>query len=170
MNPVEVFALQFLWFLAAWVTVALLFVGPAIARLHPDDALSVWLAPQMFRVLGAGLLVSNLAPDLPRAFAAPTAAGDSLTAILALLSVIGLRRRWPIARHIAWACTIVGSADLMIALPHAAAVQAARYLTAQWYVPALGVPLMIVCHAMAFRTLVRGRSREGNASAANVAP
>jgi hypothetical protein len=45
--------------------------------------------------------------------------------------------------------------DLAIALPHAARIEAARFLAAQWYVPALGVPLMIVSHLMAFRALLR---------------
>jgi hypothetical protein len=73
---------------------------------------------------------------------------------LALISIIGLRRGWGLARRIAWACNVVGLADLGIAVSHATMIGAARFLAAQWYVPALGVPLMIVSHIMALRTLV----------------
>lgn len=160
MSPVTVFVLQFAWFVVAWAAVAAFFVAPWVSRLHPDDALSVWLAPQLFRVLGVGLLVPNLAPEMPRSFAAPTALGDSLTAVLALAAVVALRRRWHGGRALAWACSIVGGVDLAIALPHAARVEAARFLAAQWYVPALGVPLMIVSHLMAIRALLRNRPPE----------
>jgi hypothetical protein len=129
-------------------------VQPELRALPSDDALAMWIAPQLFRVLGVGLLVPNLSPGMPVEFAAPTAIGDSITAVLALASVVALRRRAPRARTIAWVCTVVGLADLAIALPHAASIGAARYLHTQWYVPALGVPLMIVCHVMALRNLL----------------
>jgi hypothetical protein len=157
MSPVAAFVLQFLWFLLAWSVIATLLVAPAIARLAHDDALAVVMTPQLFRVLGVGLLVPNLAPEMPLAFAVPTAVGDATTAVLALLAVVALRRRWPSAHAIAWACNLVGVADLAIAVPHAARVQAARFLFAQWYVPALGLPLMIVSHTLALRMLARGR-------------
>jgi hypothetical protein len=165
MNPAPLFVFQFVWFLAAWSVLAALFAVPKLRDFAEDDALAICIAPQMFRVLGVGLLVSNLAPELPRSFALPTAIGDSLTAMLAMFAVVALRRRWNAARAAAWACTIVGSADLAIALPHAAAIGAAQYLTAQWYVPTLGVPLMIVSHVMAFRILLAGRNASTRARA-----
>ena len=45
-------------------------------------------------------------------------------------------------------------------MTHAVFIQAASYLYGQWYVPALGVPLMIVCHGMAFKTLI-ARKHDG---------
>ena len=153
MDPSPFFAAQFLWFLCAWSVVAIVFVAPKLRQLPANDALAIAIAPQLFRVLGVGLLVPALAPGMPRSFALPTALGDSATAVLALLAVIALRERWPIARAAAWACNLVGAADLLAALPHAAAVRASTYLAAQWYVPVLVVPLMIVSHAMSFRLL-----------------
>jgi hypothetical protein len=160
-NPAPIFAFQFLWFLAAWSAIAALFVWPKLRQLDEEDALAVCITPQLFRVLGAGLLVPNLAPGMPHEFAIPTAIGDSTTSILAMLAVVALRRGWGIGRNAAWACSIVGAADLAIALPHAATIGAAQYLTAQWYVPTLGVPLMIVSHAMTIRILLE---RGGGAS------
>ena len=88
-------------------------------------------------------------------FAQSTAAGDATTAVLALLAFIALRKRHRHARVLSWAVTLVGSADLAITLVQAILVQAAVYLEAQWYVPALGVPLMIVAHVNALRLLVK---------------
>ena len=157
MNSVYLFNFQFLWFLVVWATIANLFLVPMVERLEQNDQLSVLLTPQLFRVLGLGHLVQNLAPALPRSFALPTAIGDCLTALLALISIIALRQRWASAYSFALACNIVGSIDFGIALPHAAIVKAADFLTGQWYVPVVVVPLMIVSHGMVFRTLFRHR-------------
>jgi hypothetical protein len=159
MNPLPLFAFQFLWFLAAWSAIASLFVYPKLRELPEEDALAFCVVPQLFRVLGVGLLVPALSPGLPHEFAIPTAIGDSLTAALAMVAVIALRKRWPSARKAAWACNVVGAADLAIALPHAAAIGAANHLATQWYVPTLAVPLMIVSHVMAFRFLLETRRR-----------
>lgn len=157
MNPVPLFVVQFLWFLAAWAVLGVQFALPALRHRARADAVALCSAPQMFRVLGLGLLVPNLAPGLPRAFALPTAVGDGVTAGLALAAVVALRRRWRAGWALAWACHVVGVADLCLALPHAAAIGAAQFLTAQWYVPALVVPLMIVSHGIAVVLLLERR-------------
>lgn len=43
---------------------------------------------------------------------------------------------------------------MAVSLTQAARVEAARYLAAQWFVPAVMVPRMIVCHVMALRSLI----------------
>ena len=158
MEPFAIFVVQFLWFLLAWTLIACFVVWPWTARLAPDARLSAWIAPEMFRVLGLGLLVPNLAPGMSTEFAASTAAGDSLTALLAALAFTGLRRGWPAARSLAWACTIVGSIDLLIAFPHAAAAGAIAHMAAQWYVPVFAGPILVICHVACLILLLRGRS------------
>lgn len=120
MEPLVIFVAQLVWLLFAWSLVACLAVWPWSARLSPDARLAVFIAPEMFRVLGLGLLVPNLSPGMPAGFATATAAGDSLTAVLAALAFTGLRRGWRPARALAWACTVVGTLDLVVAFPHAA--------------------------------------------------
>ena len=39
-------------------------MGGAVAGLDVHDALSIWIAPHLFRVLGLGLIVQNLSPGL----------------------------------------------------------------------------------------------------------
>ena len=161
MNSAYLFVIQFVWFLVVWFTIAKIFVEPFIERFDINDQLSICLLPQLFRVLGIGLLVQNLAPDLPYSFALPTAIGDSLTSILALISIIALNKRWPSARFLALVCNVVGSLDLAIALPHAAVIKAVTYLTGQWYIPAAIVPLMIVSHAMTWRIIFAAGLKSG---------
>jgi hypothetical protein len=155
-EPLVIFVLQFLWFLLAWSLIAYFLLWPWSARLSPDARLSVWVAPEMFRVLGTGLLVHNLSPGMPMEFAAATAAGDSLTALLAALAFTGLRKGWPSARGLAWACSIVGSVDLLVAFPHAATTGAISHMAAQWYVPVFVGPTLVICHVACFVLLIRG--------------
>ena len=159
MDPLPIFVLQLGWFLAAWAALAYFVVWPWSRRLSPNAGLSVWVAPQMFRVLGLGLLVPNLAPAMPRDFAVATAVGDSLTAGLALLAFVGLHRGWGAARGLTWACMLVGSLDLLVAFPHAVRTGAMAHLAAQWYVPVFAGPVMIVSHGAGFLALLRGRGR-----------
>jgi uncharacterized protein (DUF58 family) len=157
MEPLAIFVLQFLWFLFAWSLIAYFLLWPWSARLSPGARLSVWVAPEMFRVLGLGLLVQNLSPGMPMEFAASTAIGDSLTALLAALAFTGLRRGWSSGRGLAWACSIVGSLDILIAFPHAASTGAISHMAAQWYVPIFAGPPLVVCHVASFVLLIRGR-------------
>ncbi len=159
MNPLPVFVIQLLWFLLAWSVIAVLFIEPRLRGRDLNDRLSVWVAPHLFRVLGLGLLVEQLSPGLSKDFAATTAVGDFITAVLALVSLLALRGRWTLAIPLVWVFNIFGSVDLLIALPGAVRAEAASHMHAQWYVPALGVPLMIVAHVMVFRTLLSPGSR-----------
>lgn len=157
MEPIVFFVLQFLWFLFAWCLITYFVLWPRSAILSPDTRLSVWVAPEMFRVLGIGLLVPNLSPGMPAAFALTTAAADSLTAVLAACAFVGLQRGWGAARGLAWACTLVGSLDALMAFPHAASTGAITHLAAQWYVPVFVGPPLVICHVVCFILLARGR-------------
>ncbi len=159
MEPIVFFVVQFLWLLIAWSLITYFLVWPWSASLSPDARLSVFVAPEMFRVLGVGLLVPNLSPGMPAEFANATAAADSLTAVLAALAFLGLRRGWRSARGLAWACTLVGSIDLLIAFPHAASTGAIAHLATQWYVPVFAGPPLVICHVLCFILLIRSPAR-----------
>lgn len=124
MEPLALFVVQLLWFSFAWSLITYFVLWPRSATLPPDERLSLWIAPEMFRVLGVGLLVPSLSPGMPLEFAVPTAVADSATALLAAAAFAGLRRGWAAARGLAWACTVVGSLDLLVAFPHAASTGA----------------------------------------------
>ena len=78
-------------------------------------------------------------------------------AALAAAAFLGLRRGWGAARGLAWACTLVGSLDLLIAFPHAASTGAISHLATQWYVPVFAGPPLVICHVVCFILLVRSR-------------
>ena len=158
-----VFVLQLVWFTVVFAVVARLVVWPWSQRLRPAHAVALWIGPQMSRVLGLGLLVDNLAPGMPMEFAIPTAIGDSTTAVLALFAFVSLRKEHRIGFVIAWACTIVGVADGLHAMVTAARLQVAGNLAAQWYVPAVNIPLMAICHVAGIFALLAAR-KSRNAS------
>jgi hypothetical protein len=156
---VAIFVVQLLWFVAAWSAIARLVIWPWSRRLAEPERLALFVAPQMFRVLGLGLLAENLSPGMPREFAVATATGDSLTAALALAAFVGLRRGWRAARGLTWGATLVGIGDLAIAFPHAVHTGAVAHLAAQWWVPVFAGPIMIVAHAACLAVLL-GAGRE----------
>ena len=156
------FMTQFLWFLVVWSLLVYFVVWPWSLRLTTDMRLRFWIAPQMFRALGLGLLVPQLSPGLSNSFAIPTAAIDFLTAILALLAFVGMYRRWRLALPLTWACTIIGLSDLLIAFSIAPFIGVTDHLAAQWFVPALVGPLMIVAHVAGLATLLWSRTLSGN--------
>ena len=159
LDPLAVFILQFLWFLFAWSLITYFVLWPWSATLSPLARLSAWVAPEMFRVLGLGLLVPNLSPGMPPEFAMTTAVADCLTALLAACAFLGLQRGWGAARILTWACTLVGSLDVLIAFPHAASTGAIAHLATQWYVPVFAGPPLVICHVVCFVLLIRGHSR-----------
>ena len=78
-----------------------------------------------------------------------------LTGVLALLAIIALRSRWPIAVALVWLFNVVGTVDLANALRH---VDVAPRFGAAWYIPTMLVPLLLVTHFLIFkRLLVRRR-------------
>lgn len=165
MEALPIFVLQLGWFLLVWSAIARFVVWPWSQGLSPAAAVCVWVAPEMFRVLGLGLLVPSLSPGMPREFAVATAIGDSITATLALSAFVGLLRGWRSARGLAWACTLVGLVDLGVAFPHAMRTGAIAHLAAQWYVPVFAGPPMVVAHVACLIALWRTRGRAPRASA-----
>jgi hypothetical protein len=152
-----IFVAQFWWFTACWAAIALLVVAPNVRALPRDRQLAVWIAPEMFRVLGLGLLVPTLSPGMPREFAIATAIGDSITAVLSLVAFVALLQGWRARRAFAWAASLVGAVDLMIAFPHALRSGALPHLHAQWFVPVFAGPIMVVAHVACIATLIRTR-------------
>jgi hypothetical protein len=144
--PAAVFVAQIAWFSIVFAVIARLVVWPWSARLDPSRRAALWIAPQMSRALGLGLLVPNLSPGMPAAMAVPTAIGDMATAVLALAAFVTLHRGQRAGLWLGWACMTVGILDGVHAMTTAARLQVAENLAAQWYVPAVNIPVLVVCH------------------------
>src|SRR5262249_31057613 len=68
------------------------------------------------RVNGLMFLMPGLvSPQLPRAFAVPTAYGDLIASVLALLALAGLRYGSAAAMPVLWLFNVVGLLDLIYA-------------------------------------------------------
>ena len=157
MDTLTVFALQLILSLAVYALIARWYVSPWLATKPIRLALIALTLPHAFRHLGLAFLVPGLvAPELPSSFAAAAAYGDFLSGLLALLTLVALRRRWRLALPLAWLFNIVGSMDLVNALRQADAVP---HLLTTWYIPTFWVPLLLTTHAMSFARLLRHASR-----------
>ncbi|MEE8291146.1 MAG: hypothetical protein V3U27_14135 [Candidatus Tectomicrobia bacterium] len=153
MDSLQVFGLQLLLSLLGYGLIARWYVAPRLAALPRHDALIPLLFLHAFRHVGLVFLVpAVVAPALPLGFALFAAYGDLLAGLLALLAIVALRNRWPLALALTWLFNIEGTLDLLNALRHADAVPS---LGSAWYIPTMVVPALLVTHFMIFAMLVK---------------
>lgn len=140
--------------LVAWTIIAIVHVGPWLARCSRRDALLAVLTPQMFRHVGALALFPGIGA-VPAAWSVPLAWGDAATAILAALAMIALHRDSGAAIPLAWGATVFGTLDLLHNGMNAAWLGVAPSLGPIAFVVVIAVPGMLVAHVLALRTLLR---------------
>lgn len=138
----------------AWGTVAQRYLWPKLRVLPRNEALRPILILHSFRFIGLAFLVPGVvSPELPSAFAHPTAYGDLAAATLALLSLATLRTSAGVV--IAWLFNLWGTFDLLSAFYHGNSVRLIPgQLGAAYFIPTVLVPLMLITHALAFRILL----------------
>jgi hypothetical protein len=145
----------------AWGIVAARYIWPQLRLRQRAEALRPLLILHSFRFLGLAFLVPGVvSPDLPLAFAQSAAYGDITAAILALLSLLSLSRGAGVV--IVWIFNLWGSADLLNAFYQAnAAGLLPGQLGAAYFIPTLGVPLLLITHTLAFRILLQHQNESG---------
>lgn len=132
------------------------YIVPVLDKRSRGDAITLLAFIHCFRYLGLSFLLPGVvAADLSPAFALPTAYGDLLTAILALVSVIGLQNHWRIATSLVWVFNTVGTLDLLNALPQGLTRIHAGQLGGAYYIPVIIVPALLVSHFLIFRILLK---------------
>jgi len=137
------------------------YLWPAIKNRAPAIALTPLLLYACLRVNGLMFLMPGLvSPELPRAFAMPTAYGDLAAAVLALLAVACLRGGGAAALPMVWLFNVVGMLDLIYAnvstfMDHVDPT----YLGVSYYLAVLNVPAMVIVHVLIFVYLVRSPAR-----------
>jgi len=152
-----IFVLQFLMSLTVYALIARWFITPWLSKKSKHEALILLILPNAFRHIGLVFLATGvIAHPLPEVFAGPAAYGDFITAILALLSMIALRKSWAIALPLIWIFNIVGTLDLLNALFQGARLDVFNNLGAAWYIPTFLVPALLVTHFMIFVRLIKG--------------
>jgi hypothetical protein len=156
MPPAALLVGQMATSLIGWSLMFAWVVWPALARLSRRDALLPLVIVQCFRHIGATMLAPGVAAaTIPPEFAVPTAIGDTITVALALSAAVALRRRWKAAIALVWAMNVVGAVDMLHNAFNAARFEAAPHLGSQWFVVAVGVPMMAVVHVGIFVLLLR---------------
>src|SRR5215468_2854730 len=123
----------------------------------PDVALTPLLLYSCLRVNGLMFLMPGLvSPDLPSAFAVPTAYGDLTAVVLALLALACLRAETVLALPMVWLFNIEGTLDLVYAN-----ISTFRdhvdpaLLGTSYYLAAINVPAELIVHAIIFAYLLR---------------
>jgi hypothetical protein len=98
-----------------WGIITAQYLWPELRRRQRAAALRPLLILNSFRFMGLAFLVPGVvSPDLPAAFARPTAYGDLIAAIFALLSLLALPRRAGVA--LTWFFNLWGTVDLLNAI------------------------------------------------------
>ena len=152
----------FISYAVAFLVFALIgkwYLWPAIKDHGAKLALTPLLLYACLRVNGLMFLMPGLvSPDLPGAFAVPTAFGDLTAVVLALLALACVRYESALALPMLWLFNIVGLLDLIYAniatfKDHVDPTQ----LGTSYYLAVLNVPAMVVVHIIIFAYLLRWR-------------
>jgi len=151
-----IFVIQFLMSLTVYTLIAQWFIKPWLAKKPKHEALLLLILPNAFRHIGLMFLVTGvIVHPLPVEFAQPAAYGDFITALLAILSMIALRKSWIIALPLIWIFNVIGTLDLLNALFQGARLNVFNNLATAWYIPTFVVPALLVTHCMIFVRLLK---------------
>lgn len=155
MNVQSIFGISVVFGLLASATLGTLLVWPRLQGRSRVDALRPLLVLHSFRYIGLSFLVPGVvAPDLPMSFARSAAWGDLAAAVLALLALATLRSRRGLA--LAWVFNVWGTFDLLDAFFQAASSGLSpSQFGAAFFIPTVGVPLLLMTHTLMFRLLLR---------------
>ena len=139
-----------------YTLIAKWFIIPALGKVPRSAALLPLILLHCFRYIGMSFLLPGVvSANISPAFAVPTAYGDLITAILALIAVVALRNQWGIAMVLVWVFNVVGTVDLLNALPQGVLNIHAGQLGGAYLIPSLVVPALIVSHFLIFRLLMK---------------
>ena len=133
-----------------WVA-ARIYVFPKLAKLSPQTLLVPILLLHAFRHLGLMFLAPGATyAGIPVQFAYPSAFGDLLAALLALIALAALVRNAAGARLLVWVFNVEGTLDLFNAIILATIYRAHLYMGAAYWIPAFWVPALLVTHYITF--------------------
>ena len=142
-----------------WIA-ARIYLLPRLADMSPQIVLVPILLLHATRHLGLMFLSSGAVyPGMPISFAFPAAIGDLLAAVLALVSLLALTKRWAITVLLLWVFSIEGFVDLMTGIALSTIYQADRFMGPAYWIPAFWVPMLLVTHVIVFILLWRYASR-----------
>lgn len=159
-----IFGGMFLLSFGAWSLVLRLVVAPRLAAVERRQKLALLALPECFRHVSAALLIPGVANEgIPSTFLHSLVIGDVLTAVLAMASVVALRRGAGYAIVLTGVFNLVGLADLLKNVVYGMNIGIADHFGAAAFIPTMVVPLMLLIHLWIFAELVYGK-READAT------
>jgi hypothetical protein len=164
MNALLIIGAQSLLSFIAFGLIARWHLVPWLSRFALEERLIALTWLHVFRYVAlTGFLPGQVSPDVPSGALNAVIYGDTISAVLALVSVVMLRMRAPGAIAMAWIFNVVGLLDWAQSQAHGISAQAFAYPTgASAMVYAFYVPLLVVTHVVMFYWLItdrRGASR-----------
>ena len=143
-------------------TVIYIMARPYLEKGGRNRHLTALISVHLFRYLGlVGLLPGILdlsSLNVDRTFAYQMAFGDLLTALLAIASIVAIRRQISLAIPLIWVFSIVGLADLInvgiIAMPRLVDPNILGSLG--WLLFTVYLPALILTHGLIIRLLLLG--------------
>jgi hypothetical protein len=137
--------------------IGLWYVWPRIRAMPARDALMILIFPHVFRYLGLSFLIHGVTTaPMDHRFSFPTAYGDLLTAVLALISIAALKVNARVAIPLVWIFSVVGIVDFLNAFARGLTFAAPGDFGATYYIPMVVVPPLMVGHFLILARLWMG--------------
>ncbi len=157
MQPIHVFLAQLLLSLTVYSVMAAWFVAPWLRRQPVRHALIILALPHLVRHVSAMSLAPGVAvaATMPPQWAWSVSLGDLTAMLLALATIGALRAEAKFALGLAWVFNVVGSLDILHVAFEAKRYEVVEHYGAQWYVPTMAMPVLVVSHVLIFVTLIR---------------
>ena len=172
MSPEPLFQIHLVLGYVAWLLCFGAYVWPRLKSMDRVDAQLAIATLHSFRFFGLVFILPGVVgPNLPAAFATPTAYGDLTTGILAILALSTVRIR-PLFWLFVVAFNLVGVVDLLLAYYHAIQLglpAMAGELGAAYAIPIIYVPLLMITHFAAFYLVLRPQPKAALAFAGDAA-
>lgn len=141
--------------LVFWIA-ARIYVLPKLRDCEPRTVLLPILLLHALRHLGLMFLApgahyAGLAPE----FAYPSALGDLVAAVLALVAIPAVTIQARIATPLVWLFNVWGTLDLLAAIALATVYDASVHMGPAYWIPAFWVPALLVTHYITFVVLLQ---------------
>jgi hypothetical protein len=138
-----------------WIA-ARFYVLPKLNQLAPRSILLPILLLHALRHLGLMFLAPGATyAGIPQEFARPSAFGDLVAALLAVVAIPAVATSSRLAKPLVWIFNLEGTVDLIAAIALANTHKAAPWMGPAYWIPAFWVPALLVTHYITFLVLLR---------------
>ena len=134
---------------------AKMYLIPHLHQLSDRVLIQPILLFHSLRHLGLMFLSSGAVLNgMPAAFAIPAAIGDLITAILALIALVAVRKQSPNKTALLWIFNVFGTLDLVYAVSMGTLHNIGPFMGASYWIPSFWVPMLLVTHYIVFLRLM----------------